>query len=125
MTTVLAPNAAYSGATAGVRFVDGRADTDDARALARLRRAGYTVVTAEPAPSAPETEGESHPDATDPARADETADGGPELPAGNASHAVWVAWAVEHGGLDQATAEAMTRDELRAAYSPSAPETEG
>lgn len=39
-------------------------------------------------------------------------------PKGNASHDAWVDHAVNHGGLDRATAEAMTRDELRQAFGP-------
>lgn len=43
MTKVHAPNRAYNGISAGVRFTNGEADTEDPRALQYFRRAGYGV----------------------------------------------------------------------------------
>jgi hypothetical protein len=51
MARVFAPNKAYNGTTAGVRFANGVADTDDADALAYLARAGYGVDEYKAAPS--------------------------------------------------------------------------
>lgn len=43
MARVTAPNAEYTGTVAGVSFVDGVGQTDNANALAYFTRQGYTV----------------------------------------------------------------------------------
>lgn len=43
MSTVIAPVAGFSGRVAGVQFDNGKAETDDERALGYFRRRGYEV----------------------------------------------------------------------------------
>ncbi|WP_156042607.1 hypothetical protein [Rhodococcus sp. UNC363MFTsu5.1] len=43
MAAVETPVAGYTGAVAGVQFVDGKGETDDANALAYFARHGYVV----------------------------------------------------------------------------------
>lgn len=44
MAIVKAPNKAYNGVVAGVRFVDGQGETDDPLALNYFRRHGYQII---------------------------------------------------------------------------------
>lgn len=90
--TITTPAAGFSGDIAGVMFSDGSAVADDTRhkaALAYFRRRGYTV---EPE-SGPEPEQDD------------------DKPRKSASKAAWAAYAVAHG-MDEAEAEALTRDQL-------------
>jgi hypothetical protein len=43
MSTIVAPVQDFSGTVAGVQFKDGKAETDDAAAIAYFRRKGYEV----------------------------------------------------------------------------------
>ncbi len=55
MTVVSTPVKGFSGVVAGVRFVDGRGETESPSALAYFRRRGYTVgEPSEPVESAPQ-----------------------------------------------------------------------
>ena len=45
MAKVTAPVEGFTGVSAGVEFVDGVAETNDAAALAYFRRRGYKVAT--------------------------------------------------------------------------------
>lgn len=45
---ITTPNPQYNGETAGVRFVNGKGETDDPRALAYFERRGYTIEPDEP-----------------------------------------------------------------------------
>lgn len=60
MAKIQAPNREYSGVSAGVQFANGRAETDDAAALAYFRRAGYGVDGPPPSQTEPD-----RPDARD------------------------------------------------------------
>ena len=56
MAIVKAPNKAYNGVVAGVRFVDGQGETDDVLALNYFRRHGYEIVETKPAKKSKEQE---------------------------------------------------------------------
>lgn len=51
MATIQTPVAGYEGHVAGVDFADGRAETDNPKAIAYFRRKGYTVDGEGPAPA--------------------------------------------------------------------------
>lgn len=42
---VKAPNGGYNGETAGIKFVDGLAETDDEQVVSYLKEKGYEVVS--------------------------------------------------------------------------------
>lgn len=42
---VKAPNGGYNGETAGIKFVDGLAETDDEQVVSYLKEKGYEVAT--------------------------------------------------------------------------------
>lgn len=44
---IKAPNSTYSGETAGIKFVDGLAETDDEQVVSYLKEKGYEVVSEE------------------------------------------------------------------------------
>jgi len=47
MAKITAPNADYIGKRAGVAFIDGVGETDEANAIAYFKRHGYEVEAAE------------------------------------------------------------------------------
>lgn len=50
MATIKAPNAQYTGISAGVPFVNGEGQTEDPRLIAWFEEHGYQVEAEKPAP---------------------------------------------------------------------------
>lgn len=92
---VTAPAAGYSGPLGGVQFIDTVVVIDEAThpaELAYVRQAGYQVEELVPV--------------------DSELPAAPELPKKSAGAAAWRAYAVEHGGMTEADAAALSRDQL-------------
>lgn len=100
MARVETPVEGYTGKVAGVSFVDGIGETEDATALAYFARHGYTV-DGEDKGSGEKPEG--------------NAGGETEPPAGNATTEAWHAYALAQG-IPAETLEGRGRDEIRALF---------
>lgn len=100
--TVTAPQP-VTAKVCGVAFADGKATVDSEThraALGYFRRRGYTVEEISAAPAASVEETPERPDA--PSRAGSTE--------------AWRTWAIEHGGMTDEEAAALSRDELAEKY---------
>lgn len=103
----------YSGSVGAVHFSGGQglADTElHAAEIAYFHARGYVVEEfVEEPEDKPEPAAELEPEGD----ADEDVEDAPvPPPAKNAATAAWQTWAVEHGGLSEEDAAAMTRDQL-------------